>query len=277
MPDPRRSRRAHGRSFLNDAPGRWHTSSGAWRWDLVRRTNSGHEGEADARGEDPGWYVTGPGQLSESTMGDHCTDFESALGHTAQVAHDWLLARAGEPDRCSCGAPEACVGPCPADRSADRWYCPEGHRLYATLDRRVVSVDGRPVCLACGQHLNPVTDSGESEVRPPAGDSPMSRTVDSGPAEPLADTFLGASGRLGDAIKTAVAAALVPGARHAIEAKLEEERAAIELAAVAGMATDSAIAEARRRFAACSPSMTLTGAMRSVARDLMHGDWTPTA
>lgn len=231
MPDRPVTRRAHGRTFVADGAGRWHTSSGAWRWDLVRRTNDGAMGTADARGEDPGWYVTGPGQLSESTMGDHCTDFESALRHTAQVAHDWLLARA----------------------------------------------EGQPVCLTCGQHLEPVTDSGESEVRPPAGDSPMSRTVDSGPAEPLADTFLGASGRLGDAITTAVAAALVPGARHAIEAKLEEERAAIELAAVAGMATDSAIAEARRRFAACSPSMTLTGAMRSVARDLMHGDWTPIA
>jgi hypothetical protein len=251
---PPTPRKAHGRTFEHDRPGLWTTSSGPWCWRLTRRTNDGRPDAFDAHGEDAGWWVSGPGQLARAThMGDHCTDFESAMRHCATIALAFLAARAEQaPDRCSCDAPEACVAPCPLD-----------------------------------------TDSGESASAPPAGNCPPPRTVDGGgreaepgadcngfdpgPAEPVADTFFGASGRLGDAIQTAVAAALVPGARHAIEAKLAEERAAIELAAVAGMATDTAIAEARRRFAACSPSMTLTGAMHSVARDLMHGDWTPTA
>ena len=83
-------------------------------------------------------------------------------------------------------------------------------------------------------------------------------------------------GDVGTAVRGAVASAVLPASlAAAAAAQLDEERSAISLAAIAGLALPEAEAEARRRYAACTPSMTMAGARRSVTRDLAHGDWQP--
>jgi hypothetical protein len=70
-----------------------------------------------------------------------------------------------------------------------------------------------------------------------------------------------------------IASIAVPGVADAIAALAEQEQAELQLQAVAGPAYSEAEHEARRRFAATN--MTLTGALRSVYRDLTSGDWSP--
>ena len=184
------------------------------------------------------------------------------------------------PGTCGCSNPEACLAPCapfaPTEggESADRPRA--GDRpISRSVDERGRGNLHEPDCPGIGRPCC----AGDLRSRVPDADP------DDGPLEgqttiedALADralTDLFGGGRFTESVRTAVAAALVPAARHLIEAKLEEETAAVELGALAGMWTGEAVLEARRRFAACGPSMTLAGAMRSVARDFKAGDWAP--